>query len=694
MANRDGSLLRDTSRAAFRTGTLVFLTTVTARGMQLFIVFVLYALVAGSTAARAFVIRVDPTQHSPGRGQVVPTLEQAVSTLRHRAAAPDGERIIEFASGLHRLDRPVRLDAALSGQSDAPLIIRGAKDGSTRLSGAVPLRRVEHASPSGVKPEIRGSVRVYQLPPSAAATPRIEVRRAHNKAAPPLGLEIFDNDGALTPARWPDRGWAYLQLRDSTPRPQLAIDAAQAARWRSERDLWICGYFGEDWSFETIPGSVHPVLSLISLGDDPLYGTRTAARYFVSHALAELDQPGEWWRDAAAGVVYLIPRAEGGSIEVSIAERLLVLEGTSHVRIENLTLERTRGDAIHVSGGTNVVVARSTIRWTGGRGIVFEGASASGIQESTITDTGEGGIVLSGGNRKMLTSSGLFADDNTILRFGRLGRTYKFAVQLDGVGVRVARNYMAQAPHSAIRFQGNDHQIALNEITGVMTETSDSGAVYTGRDVTAQGTLVRHNFLHDLQPAPGFEIKGVYLDDMASGITVEGNVFLRVQQPVFIGGGRDNTVTRNVFALSAPAVHIDGRGTSLPIAPITSSLHAALRQVPFASPVWRARYPRLARFMQDDPLVAKRNEVRGNLLIASELLRILPDADSRDQIFAENRDISRTFNAASAQRAHDFQELLRQESVTLPFDRMDRSTLLSAMTDKQHAPGRVPEKGR
>jgi hypothetical protein len=655
--------------------------------MHLFLPIVLCALMTGSTVAQALVIRVDPKGASSSNDQAVGTLEQAVSAMRKRATASDREKVIELAPGLHRLDRPVRLDAALSGRPGAPLIIRGAKDGSSRLSGAVPLSRVEHALPSGINPEIRGGVLAYQLPRSAAAATSIEVRRAHNKAAPPLGLELFDEDGALIPARWPDRGWAYLQVRDVKPRPQVVIGAAQAERWRSERDLWVCGYFGEDWSFEAIPGSVHPVLSQISLGEDPLYGTRAAARYFVSHALAELDQPGEWWRDAMAGVVYLIPRAPGSSIEASIAESLLLLDGTSHVRIENLTFERTRGDAISIIGGTNVVVTRSTIRWTGGRGIVFDGASTSGVQESTITDTGEGGIVLSGGNRKTLTSSGLFADDNTILRFGRLGRTYKFAVQLDGVGVRVARNYMAQAPHSAIRFQGNDHQIVLNEITAIMTETSDSGAIYTGRDVTAQGTLVRHNFLHDLQPAPGFEIKGVYLDDMASGIAVEGNVFLRVQQPVFIGGGRDNVVTRNLFALSSPAVHIDGRGTSWPISPITSSMDAAIRQVPLASAVWRTRYPRLTRLLQDDPLVAKRNEVKDNLLIGSELLRIETDANRQDQIFAGNREVSSTSNADSAQlarRAHLARELgplLTREPIALPLDRMDRSTILPVTTD-------------
>jgi hypothetical protein len=166
-------------------------------------------------------------------------------------------------------------------------------------------------------------------------------------------------------------------------------------------------------------------------------------------------------------------------------------------------------------------------------------------------------------------------------------------------------------------------------------------------------------------------------------------VFLRVQQPVFIGGGRDNIVTNNVFAWSSPAAHIDGRATWWPGLRITNpenEVVAALRQVPIASRIWRTRYPRLARFMQDDPTVAKRNEIRDNLLIGSELLHINPDADKRDQIFAGNREISdsRSDTDAAAQtrrarRARDLLPLLVQESVTLPVDRMDRGNILSGM---------------
>src|SRR3712207_8753516 len=54
----------------------------------------------------------------------------------------------------------------------------------------------------------------------------------------------------------------------------------------------------------------------------------------------------------------------------------------------------------------------------------------------------------------------------------------------------------------------------------------------------------------------------------------------------FIGGGRDNTVEGNVFALSSPAVHIDGRGKTWPGPRIDSpenEVQIALRKVPTQS---------------------------------------------------------------------------------------------------------------
>ena len=120
-------------------------------------------------------------------------------------------------------------------------------------------------------------------------------------------------------------------------------------------------------------------------------------------------------------------------------------------------------------------------------------------------------------------------------------------------------------------------------------------------------------------------------------------------------------------------------------------MQIALRRVPTASPIWRARYPRLAALMEDDPAAAKRNVVADNALVASTLLRIEPDADLRRQSIGDNRTLDGLpvgampveAVAREARRASAFAPLQRQlESTTLramPLDRMDRAAILAEM---------------
>ncbi|MCJ2033484.1 right-handed parallel beta-helix repeat-containing protein [Methylobacterium sp. J-068] len=653
--------------------------------------------VGAATSRSPVHIRVDPNVPArSGASLVVPTLDAAIALLRrlHGSRVGDEPAVIDLAGGIHRLAEPVRIDAALGGRPDAPLILRGAPDGSTRLVGSVPLTRVDTPPPPGAAAGQRQRIVGYRLPAAAANQPSIGVHRIHPVPSPPLGLELFDEQGALTPARWPNAGWAKVEMpparagsksgSNAGSDPILLVPRERAESWLAEPDLWVAGYLGQDWSYETLPAlAMLPGSGRLALVGQPHYPLRDGDRFFVENALSELDAPGEWWRDAPRGLVFVIPRTGADALEVSVAPSLIAIEGARHVRLEGLTFERTRGDAVIVTGGDDVVLEDCTIRWTGARGLVITGASRSGLRRSVVAETGEDGVVLDGGDRQRLIPSGNFVEDSVIVRFGRLGRTYKGAVDIDGVGMRVIGNLIAHAPHLAMRFQGNDHEIAFNEIFDVVNETSDASAIYTGRDIAAQGTRLTGNFLHDIKPRMGFEVKGIYLDDMASGIKITGNLFLRVQQPLFVGGGRDNEATDNAFVASSPAFFLDGRGEVWAGPPITSSennVRAAFDQVPATRPPWSVRYPRLAGLLGDEPLAAKRNVFRDNLLIDSEGPRIAEGADPARQTVTGNRRVADA-EAARASAASILQTMPARSDragfVPLPVDRMDRVSVLS-----------------
>src|SRR5262249_7093926 len=162
------------------------------------------------------------------------------------------------------------------------------------------------------------------------------------------------------------------------------------------------------------------------------------------------------------------------------------------------------------------------------------------------------------------------------------------------------------------------HRIVGNEITRVVQETSDAGAIYAGRDWTARGTIIAENYIHDVVPMLGtsieghpYEVKGIYFDDLLSGNAVRRNVFVDVMRPVFIGGGRDNEVNANIFIRPrVAAINIDDRGLTwyaYDVANPKGDMRSKLTAVPYSGELYRSQYPGLANILHDEPGSPKNN---------------------------------------------------------------------------------------
>ena len=158
----------------------------------------------------------------------------------------------------------------------------------------------------------------------------------------------------------------------------------------------------------------------------------------------------------------------------------------------------------------------------------------------------------------------------------------------------------------------------FNEIHSVCHESNDAGAIYAGRDWTMRGTVIRHNYLHDIEGFEGRGCVGIYLDDMFCGTEIVGNVFHRVRSAAFIGGGRDCTIENNIFVDCQPAVHVDARALGW------AKYHAdewvkegnekgTLSGIRFKEPPYSTRYPGLPGILADDPWAPKGNVIARNI---------------------------------------------------------------------------------
>lgn len=662
-----------------------------AQRAHLTVVAVLAAIApAWSLAAEAATtIRVTP---GVGIHSGAPLVDALARVAALRRSGNTGPVQIALAAGIYRLAAPLRIELDHTGADGARLLLAGPANGLAILSGSVPIARqqgpVRDSLRALVPAAARDRVVRYALPDDSRPLALVDTPRPPEEVSV-VPFEVFDRDGVLPPARWPSEGYAAITRVDGGMRFALEGAAGRADAWRADVDAWVGGFFNQQWKFET--------RRLATAGGDwieltphpPLFeGVRVGGRAYVYHVLAGLDRPGAWVRDRASNELIVWPRGAAADIEVSRAETLVVVEKGRNVALSNLVFERTRGDAIVVRNSENVTIARSTVRQVAGRGIVIERSRSSGLLRTAIEDTGSGGVVLDGGDRASLQSGLNYVRECRIQRFSRLARTYAPAVRLEGVGHEVSESLLADGEHAAILFQGNEHRISSNEITRVMSDSSDGGAIYTGRDWTARGTVIQYNFIHDIRPAPGFEVKGVYLDDMASGIAVTNNVFLRVDQAVFIGGGHENRVEANVFIAAQPAVHIDSRGQNdhrQKVSDPTSEYRRSYAAVPVSSSHWKRRYPGLEQMTRGAAGVASGNRVQGNFLDPDSPFDILDDVDRSRQSLGPNVTLAGDLTAARGARS--LPDVLRELGSRLPPERV-RNLLLAAPNYERAGAGR------
>ena len=202
---------------------------------------------------------------------------------------------------------------------------------------------------------------------------------------------------------------------------------------------------------------------------------------------------------------------------------------------------------------------------------------------------------MDGGDRPSLTPGGLYVDGNKIYKYGQWTVAPTAAAWIKGVGNKVVNNHIHDAPNKGIFFTGNDHVIEGNLLHDSVTATNDAAAIQIWGDWGQRGTLVRGNTICNIRD---FDVAiGIYLDLLASGITVEGNRLLNVQWGMLVNGGSDNSITDNLVVGGEIPIRFDAIALSWSRKAVLdpkSNLRGPLAQLPIDGPLWRGRYPGLA----------------------------------------------------------------------------------------------------
>ncbi len=460
-----------------------------------------------------------------------------------------------------------------------------------------------------------------------------------NRGCP--GMELFFNQQKMTPARWPNEGWALIadvpqtgELVYKGELPHMRFDLPvgkhygrftyagdQPNNWSDIAGISLHGYWVWNWFDEYLAiKSIDTSLKEITIaGPHSQYGYCKEQRYYAANVLEELDRAGEWYIDRKTGVLLFWPPAPitNAKVLLSLLEGpLMQLDSANNVHIEGITFSSGRGNGIVINGGSFNTIAGCSFTNLGDVAVLIAGGNHNGIRSSDISNVALGGILLQGGDRKTLQAANNYVTNCHIHDYSEWLRTYQSGITVAGVGNHMAHNVIHNAPGSGIQLTGNEHIIEFNELHHLALETGDVGAFYMGRDWTERGNSIRYNYFHDLMGPGNHDVNAVYLDDWASGSRVTGNIFSACARGIMIGGGRDNTILNNIFLDCKIAIHVDARGLGWAkyyFDGTDSTLFKRMDAMNFSQPPYSRKYPALPRIYADEPAVAKYNLVSNNI---------------------------------------------------------------------------------
>jgi parallel beta-helix repeat protein len=579
----------------------------------------------GALAAEVFVSTNGDDSNTGSMRSPFATLTRARDEIRSmRGRGIEGSIAVTVMPGRYDVRETLVLSTEDSGSASESVIYRARKKGTTvfyggrHLSGFGPI-----TDPSILRrlpAESRDKVRQCDLKTLGINDyGQLKVRGFAQPPSPPT-LELFIDDVPMTLARWPNEGFVGIRKlikagSKSSGEPSVfEYDSDRHERWIDASDGWLFGYFHFLWADATIKiGKIDPSTRTLATAEPYQYGsrgmsTKQGVHYYAFNLLEEIDTPGEWYLERRTGILYLYPPSEldTSTVEVGmLSTPMITMDKVSHVRIEGLCFDLARYNGIVMKSCSNCSLIGCTVSRMAGNGVMIHGGKKNRLIGCDIHTIGRRATEVIGGDRATLTPGSHLVENCRIHDFGRIDRTYTPAIQLEGVGHRVAYNLMYNGPSSAMRIEGNDHLIEFNEVHSMVQESDDQGAMELFRNPTYRGVVFRHNYLHDIGKT-GTEAyvhgqAAIRFDDAISGMLVYGNIFCRCANGNFgaiqMNSGRDNLIDNNVFVDCKQGISGGWRRGNN----VWSSLREGQRPAGFyQNELYLSRYPQIAT-MLDEP---------------------------------------------------------------------------------------------
>lgn len=560
-------------------------------------------------------IKTPSPQLDDGPFKTLERAKQAIRSLKQSHAFND-KVTVNIAGGIYYLTRPLSFNLMDSGFAGREIVWQGEPDAEVIISGGLPITC-----------EKRDAL-IWDCPLAQLPENKDFFDTGRIKGNAPK-FELYVNHQKLELARWPDQDWAHIKI-PLDQKTQFSVMETMPVLSGEISAAQVHIFPGNDW-FDQIIGieAVNQTDNTIKTATPTAYPLDSGRRFYIQNLPSLLNAPGEWFYDRGTKTISFVP-PEGmkpQAMTVSSLPNILMADGLGYVTFKNIGFQYSANTAIAFNNVNNILLDQLQVSNVGGKGVEIKNSQNIHLTNSKIHHTGAQGVIVSGGDRSHLQSSGHVIYNNHIHHMGTTLLTYSPGIDVSGVGTKIAHNLLEQGAGTAILFSGNDHLIEKNEVHHFCLQASDCGAIYTGRDWSARGNVIRNNYIHDIT---GFGMKsvdvatnqvvyqspnyamGVYLDDGASGFDISANIFENATISLHLHGGRDNKIYNNYFKTDDFAIW------SSPIPPaFLEPNQKTLDASPYKTAIWQQKYPELATPMHNKAW-PEGNRIERNIFVTSK----------------------------------------------------------------------------
>jgi len=494
----------------------------------------------GTPDTKATVLCVAPTGSDENPGTMAKpfaTLEKAKSAVQERAKTSREPIRILLREGTYYLNQPLELGPENSGTAQAPVTYAAYPGERVTLSGGRGLDCNWRAYQNGIMrcelPEVKaGKLDFTQLFINGKRQARARYPNFDNSRPGKSGYIYPANRmpaNMVDPQPGPNDDMVYTGVgaRGILFDPLTFTKKRWARPQEAVLHIFRAGYWGNlQWRIKAIDYERRAIWfgdggqQMGAKWDPEPSAIGAGCRFFIENVFEELDAPGEWYLDAAAGTLYFMPPPgldlQSAVVEVPVLESVIRIVGTQRKPVSRLTLEGFRiahtastflstcevpslsdwsihrGGAVFLQGTRDCAIRNCWFDAVGGNAVFVNqynrNATVSGCK---FTEAGDSAIAFVGSLELTSGTERAFpyeckAYDNLIHDCGVFGKQTAGVYLSRAKRISASHNLIYNMPRAAICIGDGTwggHIIEFNHFHDTVRETGDHGPFNAwGRD--------------------------------------------------------------------------------------------------------------------------------------------------------------------------------------------------------------------